>query len=169
MKIFLTDQSHRFPVLLKQLTGKPIMTFDKYSLEEKTTSTSIKTDKPMREFDLSFLYDYKIFPSNIMTFATQWEKEKRKIKIGDTILQQVFIPPIRFFSITIVFGVRINRIIDEVERKGFGYVTIEGHVEKGESTFTLETTQTGLVFKVKTFSKPGNLLTKLVGPLGCGE
>jgi len=38
-------------------------------------------------------------------------------------------------------------------------------VEKGESTFTIDKTDGGLIFKVKTFSEPGNLLTKFVEPI----
>ena len=125
----------------------------------------IKTKKSLNEVNLDFLFDYKIFPSNIMTFLTQWRKEKRKMKIGDTILQQAFIPPTKRFSQKIVFGVRINNMIDETDRKGFSYVTLDGHVEKGESTFTIEKVDRGLIFKIKTFSKPGNLLTKLVEPI----
>ena len=87
------------------------------------------------------------------------------MKIGDTILQQAFIPPTKTFSQKIVFGVRINSIIDEAKRKGFSYVTIEGHVEKGESIFTIEKSQGGLIFEIKTFSEPGNLLTRIVGPI----
>ena len=141
------------------------MTFDKTKLKEKTTTIGIKTKSTLGQLNLDFLFDYKIFPSNIMTFMTQWGQEKRKMKIGDTILQQVYIPPTKTFSQKIVFGVRINRIIDESEIKGFSYETIEGHVEKGESTFTIEKGNSGLIFGIKTFSEPGNLLTKLVGPI----
>jgi hypothetical protein len=165
MKIYLTDQAGNFDGLLKQLTTKPTMTFDKTKLKEKTTTIDIKTERTLEQLNLDFLFDYKIFPSNIMTFMTQWGQEKRKMKIGDTILQQAFIPPTRTFSQKIVFGVRINNIIDETDRKGFSYVTIDGHVEKGESTFTIENSIGGLVFKIKTFSEPGNLLTKLIGPI----
>ena len=165
MKIYLTDQTNNFDGLLKQLTTKPTMTFDKTKLKEKTTTIEIKTEKTLGQINLDFLFDYKVFPSNIMTFMTEWEKEKRKMKIGDTILQQAFVPPTKTFSQKIVFGVRINNIINETERKGFSYVTIEGHVEKGESTFTIEQGDSGLIFKIKTFSEPGNLLTKLVGPI----
>jgi hypothetical protein len=165
MKIYLTDQANNFDGLLKQLTTKPTMTFDKTKLKEKTTTIDIKTDKPLGQINLDFLFDYKIFPSNIMTYMTEWEKEKRKMKIGDTILQQAFVPPTKTFSQKVVFGVRINNIINETDRKGFSYVTIEGHVEKGESTFTIEQGDSGLIFKIKTFSEPGNLLTKLVGPI----
>lgn len=165
MKIFLTDQSDNFDSLLNDLTTKPAMTFDKMKLKEKTTTVDIRSEKTLGQTNLDFLFDYKIFPSSIMTFFSQWEQEKRKMKIGDTILQQVFIPPIKTFSQKIVFGVRINSIVDEAERKGFSYVTIEGHVEKGESTFTVEKGDGKLIFKIKTFSEPGNLLTKLVGPI----
>jgi Domain of unknown function (DUF1990) len=165
MKIYLTDQADNFDGLLKQLAIKPTMTFDKTKLKEKTTTIDIKTEKTLRQLNLDFLFDYKIFPSNIMTFMTQWEQENRKMKIGDTILQQAFIPPTKTFSQKIVFGVRINNIIDETDRKGFSYVTVDGHVEKGESTFTVENSNGGVIFKIKTFSEPGNLLTKMVGPI----
>ena len=141
------------------------MTFDKSKLEEKTTTIDIKSEKTLEQLNLEFLFDYKIFPSNIMTYMTEWGQEKRKMKIGDTILQQAFVPPTKTFSQKIVFGVRINNIINETDRKGFSYVTIEGHVEKGESTFTIEQADSGIIFKIKTFSEPGNLLTKLVGPI----
>ena len=165
MKIYLTDQADNFNGLLKELTTKPTMTFDRTKLKEKTTTIDIKTHKSLGEVDLDFLFDYKIFPSNIMTFLTQWRQEKRKMKIGDTILQQAFIPPIKLFSQKVVFGVRVSDIIEETNKKGFSYVTIDGHVEKGESIFTVEYSRKGLIFKIKTFSEPGNLLTKLAGPI----
>lgn len=165
MKIYLTDQADNFKELLTELTTKPTMTFDKTKLKEKITTIDIKTDKKLETLNLEFLFDYKIFPSSIMTFLTQWGQEKRKMKIGDTILQQAFIPPTRVLSQKIIFGVRVNKIIDEADKKGFSYETIEGHVEKGESTFTIEKSNSGLTFKIKTFSEPGNILTRLAGPI----
>lgn len=141
------------------------MTFDKTKLKEKTTTIDIKSEKTLEQLNLDFLFDYKIFPSSILTSMTQWGQEKRKMQIGDTILQQVFIPPTKMFSQKIVFGVRVNNIINETDKKGFSYVTIEGHVERGESTFIIEQGDRGLIFKIMTFSEPGNLLTKLVGPI----
>jgi hypothetical protein len=141
---------------------KPVTKFDKARLKEKVTMTDIDRED-FENIDLDFFFNYMIFPSDIMSFMTQWKMEKRGMKIGDTILQQVFIPPVRIFSYKILFGVRINNIIDEVDRKGFSYETIEGHVEKGESTFLIERTENRLIFKIKTFSEPGNLLAKLAG------
>jgi hypothetical protein len=165
MKIYITDQANRFGTLLADLITKPAMPFDKRKLKEKTTTIKIKTTKSLDLLNLDFLYDYKIFPPNIMTYMTEWGIEKRKMQIGDTILQQALIPPTIHFSQKIIFGVRINKIIDEKDSRGFSYETIEGHVEKGESTFTVEQTAQGLIFKIQTFSEPGNLLTKLVGPV----
>ena len=87
------------------------------------------------------------------------------MKIGDTIVQQVFLPPHKTLSQKVIFAVRIKEIINQPKRKGFSYETIEGHVEKGVSMFTIEKKTQKSIFKIHTFSKPGNLLTRLVGPI----
>src|SRR5689334_9275135 len=98
MKLFLTDQADGFSRLLADLISKPTMTFDKGRLTEKASTIDIATNKSLEQTDLDFLFDYKVFPSNIMTFKTQWGQEKRSMRIGDTILQQATIPPTKFFS-----------------------------------------------------------------------
>ena len=101
-----------------------------------------------------------------MAYLTQWNHEQRTIKKGDTIMQQVFIPPNRYISQKIIFGVRIKEIIDEQNRVGYSYETLKGHVEKGISTFTIEKTgDEQTVFRIHTYSAPANLLTKLLGPV----
>jgi len=53
-----------------------------------------------------------------------------------------------------------------VDKKGFSYETLEGHVEKGISTFTVEQIDNSkLIFRVCTYSSPDNILTKLLGPI----
>ncbi len=165
MKIFRKDQKSKFGEYLIELMGKPTMKYSHQSLKEKITTIDLNTDKKLKELNLNFLFDYNIFPSNIMSFQTQWNIEQRNMRVGDTILQQVFVPPLKTFSQKIIFGVRVNSVIDEAERKGFSYETIEGHVEKGQSIFTVEHTSRGLIFKIHTFSVPGNFLTRLVGPI----
>ena len=140
------------------------MAYDRKDLKEKVTTIDIHTKRKLRDINLDFLFHYEIFPYGIMKFKTQWDLEKRKIKMGDTIMQQAFLPPFSNFSLKIIFGVRINSIINEETRKGFSYQTIEGHVEKGESVFTVEEKEEALIFKIHTFSVPGNLLSKLAGP-----
>jgi len=165
MRIYLKDQARNFEKLLTALISTPVMKFDKTRLREKVTEIDIRYAGDLGSLDLKFFFEYSIFPTNIMSVMTQWQLEKRKMEIGDTILQQVFIPPMHFLSQKIVFGVRINRIIDEVDQKGFSYETLEGHVERGESTFLIERSEYGLRFKIKTFSIPGNFFARLAGPI----
>lgn len=166
MKIFLTDQAKSFPKHLEFLKRQDIIEYDISKLTEKTTSISIDTHKDLANLNGDFFFNYNIFPGNIMTFLTQWEFEKRKMQIGDTIVQQALIPPSRHFSQKIIFGVRINKIINESTRLGFSYETLKGHVEMGMSTFTIEKPDSGgMIFKIHTFSKPGNVLTQLVSPI----
>lgn len=166
MKIFLTDQAKKFPQHLELLKRQPVMQYERSKLTEKTTVIPIDTTRELQELNTDFFFDYKIFPNNIMTYLTQWAFEKRQMLIGDTIVQQAFIPPFGHLSQKIVFGVRINEIINEPTRIGFSYETLNGHVEKGISMFTIEkTADEKTIFKVHTFSQPGNLLTKFVGPV----
>ena len=165
MKIYLSDQTKHFQKHLEFLKSKPVMAYNKSRLKEKVSSIDIVTKTPFENLNLEFLFEYKIFPSNILNFLTQWENEKRKMKAGDTIVQQIFIPPTKLFSQKLIFGVRIKEIIDEPTKKGFSYETLEVHVEKGISTFTVEQEGSKIVFKIKTFSGAGNLLSKLMGPV----
>lgn len=166
MKIYLTDQTKSFPKHLEFLKRQDIIEYDISKLTEKTTSIGIDTYKNLADLNVDFFFDYNIFPNNIMTFLAQWKFEKRKMQIGDTIIQQAFIPPSRYFSQKIIFGVRINKIINESTRLGYSYETLKGHVEMGISTFTIEKPESGdTVFKIHTYSKPGNALAQLVGPI----
>ncbi|MCS4436082.1 DUF1990 domain-containing protein [Aquiflexum gelatinilyticum] len=165
MKIYLTDQKYKFKKHLDFLRTKKVMDYDKTILREKITTIKINTAKNIDQLNLDILFDYKIFPDRIMTFKNEWTDENRKMRIGDTIAQQVYIPPTKIFSQKIIFGVRINEIIDQPNRKGFSYETLEGHVEKGISTFTVEQLDNKLIFKIQTYSTPGNILTKLLGPI----
>ncbi|RYE44086.1 MAG: DUF1990 family protein [Sphingobacteriales bacterium] len=142
------------------------MNYDRSNLKEKVSMTSIDTTKKRTELNTDVIFDYKIFPINIMASLTQWAAEKREMRVGDTIVQQVYIPPYLHFSQKIIFGVRINAIINEPGKIGFSYETLNGHVEKGISIFTLEkTANNASLFKVNTFSQPATFLTQLMGPI----
>lgn len=164
MKIYLKDQNNKFKQHLDFLKTKKVMDYDKSKLTEKITVIEISTSKKLDHLNFDFLFDYNIFPEKIMTFKTQWSDEFRKMKIGDIIAQQVYIPPTKIFSQKIIFGVRVNEIINQVDRIGFSYETLEGHVEKGVSIFTVEQLDSKMIFKIQTYSTPGNILSKLLGP-----
>ena len=165
MKIFLTDQHHNFDQLLPGLIGQPVMKYDLTTLREKIDEIELPTKKSPGELDLDFLFNYKVFPPGIMSHRAQWIKEERMMKIGDTLLQQVFIPPLRHFSQKIIFGVRINAIFDEPLKRGYSYETLEGHVEKGMSIFTIEQRGGKTIFKIHSFSGPGTWLSAMMAPI----
>ena len=81
MKIYLTDQAKEFPRLLTYLMAKPAMPFAKRNLKEKVTTVDIKSNKNLEQVDLDFLFNYKIFPANIMTYLTQWGMGREKCKL----------------------------------------------------------------------------------------
>jgi uncharacterized protein (UPF0548 family) len=114
---------------------------------------------------LHLLSDYAIFPSAIMRHLSEWHYHRRAMRVGDTIVQQVRIPPAGIFSLKLVFGVRIRAIIDEPGRKGFRYATLRGHPERGLSTFTFERSGNNLIFCIHTYSTPGNFLAWILGPV----
>ncbi|GEM_PF-469039 len=165
LKVYTTHQTHHLKKHLEDLKTKDVMKFERSNLVEKITEVLIESEKQLSDLDLNFFFNYEIFPKNIMIFETQWNDENRKMQVNDTIVQQAFLPPVPSFSQKVIFGVRISEIIDETNRKGFSYETLEGHVEKGVSTFTVEQADDKIKFKIHTFSKPGNLLTKIVGPI----
>ncbi|WP_333660762.1 DUF1990 family protein [Chishuiella changwenlii] len=165
MNIYFKNQFNNLMVHLEKLKQKGVMSYDRNKLIEKISEIDIYTEKPFDELNLDFLFNYKIFPDNILISKNEWNLENREIRVGDTIVQQAFFPPIKNFSQKIIFGVRINEILNKENKKGFSYETIEGHAEKGISIFTVENETGKIKFKIHTFSEPGNFLSKIVGSL----
>jgi hypothetical protein len=164
MKIYFRDQSEKLSPHLDTLKDVPVMKYDIKKLKEKKSVIVISSENKLQDIHTRSFFDYNIFPSEIISFLTQWSAEKRTMQVGDTIVQQVYIPPLRNFSQKIIFGVRINEVIDTPNKKGFTYETLIGHVERGVSSFFLENSSTGLIFTIQTFSEPSNPFVKLLGP-----
>jgi uncharacterized protein (UPF0548 family) len=62
---------------------------------------------------------------------------------------------------------RIIGVIDEPDRWGFAYGTLLGHPEEGEEAFIVTRAEDGDVrFEVVVFSRPGDRLVRLSGPIG---
>lgn len=169
MKLFLFSQQKHFPNWLNLFKGAKVMPYNAAELRKKVTTIKIDGAKKLSEIDLSSFFDYQLFPENILLPFPEWKKtshectnENRKMKVGDTIVQQIQLPPLSRLSIKMVMAVRISEIIDEEKRKGFSYETLEGHVEKGISTFVIEEKDQGLFFSIITYSVPGNFLSKIM-------
>lgn len=66
---------------------------------------------------------------------------------------------IRFLFIPVSAPVRVVYVVDESNRKGFGYGTLPGHPQSGEESFIVERTPDGSVWlTVTAFSRPGGWL-----------
>jgi uncharacterized protein (UPF0548 family) len=62
---------------------------------------------------------------------------------------------------------RIVGVIDEKTRWGFAYGTLPGHPEQGEEAFVVSISPDETVlFEIVAFSRPGDPLVRLAGPLG---
>jgi uncharacterized protein (UPF0548 family) len=64
---------------------------------------------------------------------------------------------------------RIVSVIDEQTRWGFAYGTLPSHPEQGEESFIVSTSPDGTVrLEIVAFSRPGNSLVRLSGPIARG-
>ncbi len=64
---------------------------------------------------------------------------------------------------------RIVAVIDGQTRWGFAYGTLPGHPEQGEEAFAISVAPDQTVrFEIEAFSRPGDPLVRLSGPIGRG-
>lgn len=64
---------------------------------------------------------------------------------------------------------RVVSVIDGQTRWGFAYGTLPGHPEQGEEAFSVSIDADQTVrFEIEAFSRPGELLVRLSGPIGRG-
>jgi uncharacterized protein (UPF0548 family) len=64
---------------------------------------------------------------------------------------------------------RIVEVVDEPDRLGFAYGTLPGHPEQGEEAFMVSISADKSVrFDVWAFSRPGDTIVRLSGPIGRG-
>ena len=81
-------------------------------------------------------------------------------------------------TVIVTFGVRllalaapcrIVSVVDEATSWGFAYGTLPGHPEQGEEAFTVSISADGIVsFEIVAFSRPGDALVRVAGPIGRG-
>ena len=165
MKLYFRDQSRNLAKHLEQLKQLPLIPYEKKDLTEKSTSIEIASQRSLGDLDTSFLFRYDIFPMNAMSHLTQWHHEGRDIRLGDTIVQHVYIPPVRSFSKKLIVGVRVVEVVNKPNQRGFKYETIEGHIERGSASFMLSQESGSIRFVIHTFSKPNIWIARLVAPI----
>lgn len=164
MKIFLKDQKQKFAKHLNKIKKFDLKRFDIRNLKEKYTERFLITDKTLDDLNLDFFFNYDIFPVYIIDPLPEWLSENRSMQIGDTILQQILIPPFKA-SFKLIMGVRI---IDKLESKticGFSYETLVGHAEIGRANFKLEQHKQGIKIIIHTYSSADQFFAKLLEPI----
>jgi uncharacterized protein (UPF0548 family) len=82
------------------------------------------------------------------------------IQMGVSVVVALSLP-----GMTAVAPCRIVWVLDEPDRFGFAYGTLEGHPESGEESFVVTTTASGVRFDVIGVSRPSSLLARLGGPV----
>ena len=113
------------------------------------------------------LANYEVFPHEVLEATCQWRLESRPLEIGDTILQRIHVlsrkgePRYDFIA-----GVRIDRVIEDDWERGFRYLTLRGHPERGTATLLVRKDPgTGQVtFLIETLSAPGRWFVWLAQP-----
>jgi uncharacterized protein (UPF0548 family) len=60
--------------------------------------------------------------------------------------------------------VRVVRVVDEPDRRGFAYGTLPGHPERGEEAFLAERDAEGTWLRIRAFSRPATWYARLGGP-----
>jgi uncharacterized protein (UPF0548 family) len=94
----------------------------------------------------------RVFPENL------------EIRSGATVVVTLGTP-----IASIAAPCRIVGVVDGQTRWGFAYGTLPGHPEQGEESFAVSMSGDGTVhFEIDAFSRPGDLLVRLSGPIGRG-
>jgi uncharacterized protein (UPF0548 family) len=89
---------------------------------------------------------------------------KQEIQVGATVVVTLGTP-----LVALAAPCRIVGVVDEPTRWGFAYGTLPGHPEQGEEAFVVSTAADETVrFDIVVFSRPGDSLVRLSGPLGRG-
>jgi Domain of unknown function (DUF1990) len=163
MKLALSTESWKLNITDLKLLSRNFGADD----DLKYASSSIilvSSASRLIEYDTDFLFEYDVFPRFIMTAQRQWQLEARQVRLGDVIIQRLFIPPLGR-GICIECAVRVCTLENNADKIGFGYETLPGHVEKGLSEFYVHEQDGDICFNVRTHSAPGHWLSRTMRPV----
>jgi hypothetical protein len=167
MKLSLFEQKSNFPNLLKYFEQTAEDNCLLSSLKEQISTLTFglpQSVNSLNEFSHEYIFKYKIFPINILNHYSSWEANNREMKVGDTVVQEIYLPPIQKTSLKLIMGTRIKEVFQTNNKIGFSYQTLKGHVERGVSEFYVQLEGQKIVFTIRTFSEPGNIISSALGP-----
>jgi len=99
------------------------------------------------------LLKYHFYPPSFLDFAGDFQNERRPLRYGDRIVQQITVIPDILEVITMN---RVTATIAESNRIGFTYTTTEYHLEIGEWTaVVIRKRDNQVVLAMHAISKPG--------------
>lgn len=109
------------------------------------------------------LLRYQIFPPRIM--RAEICSEDGRLHEGTTIAQHVSLGPVSLEAAVSVLHIWRGQD-GETEEIGFTYATLQGHPERGISTFRIQRNKRRQIsFVIDVRSRPGSLVTRLARPL----
>jgi uncharacterized protein (UPF0548 family) len=137
------------------LAGKPPEGFhyDRYeTLLGKGPETFQRAVKGLKAWEAHRLPGMRVFPND------------QEIRTGATVVVTLGTP-----VVALAAPCRIVSVIDGQTRWGFAYGTLPGHPEQGEEAFVISMSPDQTVrFEIQAFSRPGDPLVRLSGPIGRG-
>ncbi len=94
------------------------------------------------------LLRYQIFPPRVM--RAEICSDDHRVHYGTTIVQHVALGPVPLKA-----AVRVLRVWRDTEEVGFTYATLQGHPERGISTFRIRRAEPGqITFEIESRSRP---------------
>jgi uncharacterized protein (UPF0548 family) len=105
---------------------------------------------------------YRSVSEALMTYAPQRGLGLRphgtaaRAAVGVDLLSRLVVLPV---------PCRVVWVVEGPDRTGFGYGTLEGHVESGEEGFLVERRGDDVYAVVRAYARPASWLTRLAGPV----
>lgn len=164
MKVFLTPQHSSYATHLQWAKNLPVVPYSSDAVVHKISSINIKGHTTLATIDARPLFEYRIFPPNILHAYCQWHDEGRDMQPGDVIVQEIYLPPLPKLSSKNIAAVRVKEVFNSDDCVGFSYETLMGHVEKGISSFKLKRENGVVKFEIETWSAPNGILLSLFAP-----
>lgn len=170
MFLFRRPSPERLNALLKEVKGQAV-TYDAQGLtRDQQAPKGFVVDhnrQPLGHGQACFEAGKQAIRDWVM-FDLGWVKQivhPAPIEVGQDVCVQASVFPFKILNFA-----RILYVVDErdgdIERFGFGYGTLEYHVEKGEERFLVEWNRAddSVTYDVYAFSQPQHILTRLGYP-----
>jgi uncharacterized protein (UPF0548 family) len=90
------------------------------------------------------LFRYQFYPQQILSFTSDFKRERRRLRVGDRIVQRIHLFHLwGRVVLDMMSMVEVTAVIDEPRRAGFSYVTVSPHVAQGQWQFSLNWRESG--------------------------